>query len=112
MNTILLVVILVGIAGIFFQLHQIKKGEQTLMADAVDLTSAYTTLHQDLVAENSLIKQILAGVASGVLTQTQAQTLLDGMNSDDADAKSNITAIQAALAPPTPAPAPAPAPTA
>lgn len=71
------------------------------MADAVDLTSEYTTLHQDLVAENGLIKQLLAGFATGVLTQAQAATLLEGMTADDADAKSNVAAITAALTPAT-----------
>ena len=75
------------------------------MAGVSDVQSAETTLHQDLVAENGLIKQLLTAFANGNLTQAAAQTLVDAMNADDADAKSNVAAITAALPPLPPAPA-------
>jgi len=62
-----------------------------------DVQSAQTTLHDDLVAENGLIKQLLTAFAAGNLTPAQAQALVDQMNADDADAKSNVAAITAAL---------------
>jgi len=67
------------------------------MAGVSDVTSAQTTLHDDLVAENGLIKQLLTAFAAGNLTPAQAQALVDQMNADDADAKSNVAAITAAL---------------
>ena len=70
------------------------------MLGLTDIQSANTTLHADLVAENGLIQQIIAAVASGALNQAGAAALIAQMNSDDADAKSNIAAITAALAPP------------
>jgi len=67
------------------------------MAGVSDVQSAQTTLHDDLVAENGLIKQLLTAFAAGNLTPAQAQALVDQMNADDADAKSNVAAITAAL---------------
>ncbi len=81
------------------RLDTIEQGERKIMAGLSDVTSAQTTLHADLVAENGLIKQLLAAFAAGNLTPAQAQALVDGMNADDADAKSNVAAITAALPP-------------
>lgn len=75
------------------------------MAGVSDITSSETTLHGDLVAQNGLIKQLLTAFANQTLTPAQAQAIVDGMNADDADAKSNIAAIQAALNPPAAEPA-------
>lgn len=75
------------------------------MAGITDINSAQATLHEDLVAENGLIKQLLTAFANQTLTPAQAQTVLNGMNADDTDAKASIAAITAALTPPTP-PAP------
>lgn len=83
------------------QLTQQGKDIKSIMAGITDVNSAETTLHQDLVAENGLILQLLTAFANGNLTSTQAQALVDGMNADDATAKSNVAAITAAL----PAPA-------
>ena len=81
------------------QLTQQGKDIKTLMAGVTDVQSAETTLHADLVAENGLIKQLLTAFANGNLSPTQAQALVDTMNQDDADAKSNVAAITAALPP-------------
>lgn len=70
------------------------------MAGVTDVNNSATTLHADLVAENGLIKQLLTAFAQGNLTPAQAQALVDQMDSDDTDAKSNIAAITAVL--PTP----------
>lgn len=74
-----------------------------IMAGITDINNAETTLHADLVAQNGLIKQLLTAFANQTLTPEQAQALVDQMNSDDADAKLNLAAIQAALpaVPPT-----------
>ncbi len=88
------------LAAILTLLTQQGKDIKTIMAGQVDITSAQTTLHADLAAENGLIKQLLTAFANSTLTPTQAQAIVDGMNADDADAKSNAALIQAALAPP------------
>jgi hypothetical protein len=85
-------------------LAAIQKAKGEIMAGVTDVNNAETTLHADLVAENGLIKQLLTAFANGNLTSTQAQALVDGMNADDATAKSNVAAITAAL-PPVPPPA-------
>ncbi len=79
------------------------------MLGLTDIQSANTTLHADLVAENGLIKQILQAVANGQLDQAGAAALIATMTADDADAKSNIAALTAAL-PAVPAPNPNPQP--
>ena len=82
---------------ILTQLTQQGKDIRKIMAGITDITSAQTTLHGDLVAENGLIKQLLTAFANQTLTPQQAQAIIDGMNADDADAKGNIALIQAAL---------------
>lgn len=79
-----------------------KQGEQLnkLMALADNINNAQTTLHADLENENGLIQQLLTAFATGAITPAQAQTVIDGMNKDDATAKSNITLLQAALGQP------------
>lgn len=71
------------------------------MASTKDVVTAETTVHADLVAENGLIKQLLVMAANGNLDPVTAQSLVDTMNSDDADAKTNLAAIQAVLTPAT-----------
>lgn len=71
------------------------------MAGVTDVINEDTTLHADLVAENGLIQQLLTAFANGNLTPAQAQTLVTSMSADDATAKLNLAAIQAALTPPT-----------
>lgn len=44
------------------------------MAGVVDVQNAQTTLHQDLVAENGLIKQLLTAFAAGTLTPAHMST--------------------------------------
>jgi len=78
-------------------LEAVKIQGDRIMAGINDVTSAETTLHADLAAENGLVKQLLTAFANQTLTPAQAQTLVDGMNADDADAKGTIAAIQAAL---------------
>ncbi len=87
--------------------EQIKlQGEKlTMLGDQIQ--SADTTLHQDLVAEDGLIKQLLTAFAAGQITPTQAQVVIDSMNADDATAKTNIAAITAVITPPTGGSAPA-----
>ncbi len=99
--------ILAALARIEGKIDTQTQTQRSIMAGLSDVQSAQTTLHQDLVSETGLIKQILAAVANGNLTPTAAQALVDAMNADDADAKSNIAAITAAL-PPAPAPTPGP----
>lgn len=99
-DTLLILLAIVLATGIILRrLKTVTKGESTLMAGVVDVQNAQTTLHADLVAENGLIKQLLTAFAAGTLTPAQAQTLVDGMNADDADAKANVAAITAALPP-------------
>jgi len=86
------------------QLNRIEGDIKKIMANLTDVTSAQTTLHADLVAENGLIKQLLTAFANGNLTPAAAQTLVTAMEADDADAKSNAAAITAALPPVAPAP--------
>ena len=69
------------------------------MLGLTDIQNANTTLHADLIAENGLITQLIAAVASGQLDQAGAQALITTMTADDATAKSNIAAITAALTP-------------
>ncbi len=75
----------------------IIRGLYKIMATSQGILSAEAKLKGDLAAQNALIKQLLAAFAGGTFTQTQAQGLLDDMNAEDADATSNIAALQAAL---------------
>lgn len=78
-----------------------KQGKdfEKIMAGITDITSSQTTLHADLIAENGLVKQLLTAFANQTISPAQAQTIIDGMNADDADAKGNIDLITAALPP-------------
>lgn len=86
---------------ILAKLTEIEGKVDKIMAGLTDINSAQTTLHADLVAENGLIKQLLAAFANQTLTSAQAQALVDAMNVDDADAKSNAALLTAALNPTT-----------
>ena len=74
------------------------------MAGITDIQAAQTAEKGDLVTLTGLITKLLAAFASGAMTPTQAQAVLDEINTEDATVKSNIASIQAALPPPAPAP--------
>ena len=80
------------------------------MAGINDINTAQTTLEADLTAENGLILQLLTAFANQTLSPAEAQAIVDKMNADDATAKTNVAAINAALNPGSgggPAPTPA-----
>lgn len=61
------------------------------------IITAETTLHQDLVAQDGLIVQLLTAVANGGFTAAQAAQMLADFQTDDGNAKTRIAAMQAAL---------------
>lgn len=72
------------------------------MAGIDDIKKAQAAEKADLVTLSGLVTQLLTAFATQTMTPADAQALLDEMNAEDTSIKSNITSIQAALAPPPP----------
>jgi|SRR5581483_7776280 len=75
----------------------LEKGQQATMATLLDVQAAIAKQHTDLATLVGLIPQLIAKVASGGLSSTDAQALLDQINPDDTSIGSMISAIQSAL---------------
>lgn len=85
--------------------EQERKIDQ-IMAGITDIQTAQAVEKKDLATLATLLTQLLTAFASGAMTPAQAQAVLDEVNAEDATAKTQISAIQAALpgAPPPPGP--------
>lgn len=84
----------------------LERRTEKIMAKLDDIKAAQAAEKGDLVILVGLISQLLAAFAAGSLSPADAQALLDEVNSEDADVKTSIASIQAALpAPPPPPPA-------
>jgi hypothetical protein len=75
----------------------IERKIDQIMAGITDIQTAQAAEKKDLATLATLITQLLTAFASGAMSPAQAQAVLDQINAEDATAKTQITAIQAAL---------------
>ncbi len=86
-----------ALAVLVFMVGWVILRTEQIMATVREILDAENKEKTTLEAQNGLIKQLLTAFAGGTFTPDQAQSLLNDITTEDAEATSNISVISAAL---------------
>ncbi len=85
--------------GVSEQLHHIQQEQKKIMAILDDIKAAQAKTQADLDALLTAFNTFVAGVATGVITQKDAQAVLDAETSEDTKVTDLIAAVNKAANP-------------